>query len=77
MKNNNNNAFEAIVALLVFVAIGVGIFLFINWLASPKEHKYNEWDRAYVQKRNETNRDKSSKKSCFEFMGNIYELGDD
>lgn len=77
MKNNNGNTFEAIIAIIVFIAIGVGLFFLIDWMNTPKGHEYNEWDRAYVQKRNEANRNKSSKKSCFEFMGNIYELGDD
>ena len=37
MKNNNNNTFEAIVALIVFVAIGVGLFFLIDWMNTPKE----------------------------------------
>ena len=54
MKNNNGNTFEAIIALIVFIAIGVGLFFLIDWMNTPKEHEYGEWDRAYVQKRNES-----------------------
>lgn len=43
MKNNNGDTFEAIIALIVFIAMGVGLFFLIDWMNTPKEHEYNEW----------------------------------
>ena len=70
MKNNNGDTFEAIIAIIVFVAIGIGLFFLIDWMNTPKEHEYGEWDRSSVRKEMEARQKKNSSNQCdFEIIG--------
>lgn len=68
MKNNNGDTFEAIIAIIVFVAIGVGLFFLIDWMNTPKGHEYNEWDKSYTEKRMKAEQTKNRNNCNFEII---------